>query len=41
MEKSDHGIVVAGKWDFVNVNLKIKLINTILFYFFFKIPKSA
>lgn len=34
MEKSDHGIVVAGKWDFVNVNLKIKLIYTILFYFF-------
>lgn len=41
MEKSDHGIVVAGKWDFVNVNLKIKLIYTILFYFFLKIPKSA
>lgn len=23
MEKSDHGIVVAGKWDFVKVNLII------------------
>lgn len=34
MEKFDYGIVVVGKWDFVNVNLKIKLIYIILFYFF-------